>query len=102
MLIVTTPQGDKESRVAGVSSILEEGRVLLPTGAPWLSEFVKELTGFPSTKHDDQVDSLTQFLAYVRTRRIFPRLDPTTGRAKTQRVRLRATASGVHDRISDH
>jgi len=33
----------------------------------WLADYVKELTGFPGGKHDDQVDSTTQFLEYVKT-----------------------------------
>jgi phage terminase large subunit-like protein len=34
--------------------------------APWLGEYVVELVGFPGTKHDDQVDSTTQALHYLR------------------------------------
>lgn len=30
-----------------------------------MKEYVRELTGFPGTKHDDQVDSTTQLLDYV-------------------------------------
>jgi phage terminase large subunit-like protein len=38
----------------------------LPREAPWLAEYINEITGFPGTKHDDQVDSTTQALAYMR------------------------------------
>jgi predicted phage terminase large subunit-like protein len=34
----------------------------LPKKAPWLSTFESEVTAFPNGKHDNQVDSLTQFL----------------------------------------
>ncbi len=34
----------------------------LPKKAPWLSTFESEVSAFPNGKHDDQVDSLTQFL----------------------------------------
>lgn len=36
--------------------------VFLPKHAPWLETFEKELIAFPNGKHDDQVDSLSQFL----------------------------------------
>jgi predicted phage terminase large subunit-like protein len=38
----------------------------LPRSAPWLDEYILELIGFPGTKHDDQVDSTTQALDYLR------------------------------------
>jgi predicted phage terminase large subunit-like protein len=41
--------------------------VLLPNKAPWLAEYVRELTAFPGTKFDDQVDSTTQALDYLGT-----------------------------------
>ena len=39
----------------------------LPQRAPWLEEFVAELLAFPG-RHDDQVDALTQGLAWGRQR----------------------------------
>lgn len=56
------PDGDKVSRLAHQSAKIEEGLVYLPENAPWLPAFVSELSAFPNSKHDDQVDSLTQFL----------------------------------------
>jgi phage terminase large subunit-like protein len=41
--------------------------VLLPEGAPWLEAYVAEITGFPGTKHDDQVDSTAQALASMNS-----------------------------------
>lgn len=84
-----SPKGDKESRVSGVSSMIEDGRVLIPAEALWRDAFIKEIAGFPSTRNDDQVDSVTQFLSFVRMRRSFPQCDPETGRRKLQRTRLR-------------
>lgn len=55
---------DKETRVIGVTGQLEAGLCKLPTEAPWLDAFQKELRAFPSGRHDDQVDSLTQFIEY--------------------------------------
>jgi phage terminase large subunit-like protein len=43
------------------------GSVRLLVRAGWLEEFVAELLAFPS-RHDDQVDALTQALAWARRR----------------------------------
>jgi predicted phage terminase large subunit-like protein len=56
---------DKEIRVDAQTIHFENGRVLLPRSAPWLKEYIAELTGFPNNKYDDQVDSTIQFLDYV-------------------------------------
>ena len=56
------PQGDKASRLAHQSAKIEAGRVYLPKKASWLSPFESENAAFPNGKHDDQVDSMTQFL----------------------------------------
>jgi phage terminase large subunit-like protein len=37
----------------------------LPEEAPWLGEYQRELLGFPSGRHDDQVDSTTQFILWA-------------------------------------
>ena len=44
------------------------GRVILPRHVPWLGEFLNELLAFPNSRHDDQVDSVTQFLGWQRGR----------------------------------
>jgi predicted phage terminase large subunit-like protein len=59
-------RNDKEMRLIAQSAVFENGHVLLPKYAPWSAEFVRELTSFPSSKHDDQVDSITQALQYLR------------------------------------
>ena len=64
--IACKARDSKPARLAGVSNYLEAGLVLLPRSAPWLDVFVAELLGFPGARHDDQVDSLTQYLAWVR------------------------------------
>ncbi len=56
------PGSDKRARFAGQSIKFENGRVFLPKQAPWREEYVREITGFPGTKYDDQVDSTTQAL----------------------------------------
>ena len=57
-----TPYGEKEQRLRAVASIFEAGRVRLPRTAPWVPTYIKEITYFPKTDEDDQVDSTTQTL----------------------------------------
>lgn len=62
---VPPPKADKQVRLHAQSIAFESGRVRLPVVAPWLADYVAELTGFPGSKFDDQVDSTTQFLEYM-------------------------------------
>ena len=48
--------------MAAQTAKIEAGRVYLPEDAPWLGEFLSELLAFPNGQHDDQVDSVSQFL----------------------------------------
>jgi predicted phage terminase large subunit-like protein len=63
-LVAIRPEVDKTTRLLLSSSVVEGGRVFLPEQAAWLAEFRRELTLFPNGKHDDQVDSLSQFLTW--------------------------------------
>jgi predicted phage terminase large subunit-like protein len=63
-----SPGSDKYMRTAGQSMKFESGQVLLPTNAPWLDDYVRELTGFPGAKFDDQVDSTTQALDFMSSK----------------------------------
>ena len=60
------PEGDKIMRVHAQTAAIENGFVLLPTEAPWLADYLAELTVFPAGRYDDQVDSTAQFLAWAR------------------------------------
>ena len=62
------PEGSKADRIVAQSAQIEAGRVHLPATATWLEEFRVELLGFPLSKHDDQVDSLSQFLGWIGDR----------------------------------
>jgi predicted phage terminase large subunit-like protein len=61
------PGADKIMRLHAQTAMFENGFVLLPKNAPWLAEYIKELTCFPGTRYADQVDSTTQFLDYIRS-----------------------------------
>lgn len=60
------PKDDKVVRLGGVTPTIEGGHVHLPQTAPWLDDFLHEICGFPGTKHDDQVDSTSQALHWIR------------------------------------
>lgn len=55
---------DKIGRVYVQQGKFAAGRVWLPRNAPFLPELERELLTFPQSRHDDQVDSITQALAY--------------------------------------
>jgi predicted phage terminase large subunit-like protein len=59
------PLGDKVSRAAGITGVVEAGRVFLPQGAAWLSAFLDEISSFPHGAHDDQVDALVGALTQL-------------------------------------
>lgn len=61
-IIPVRPSKSKIERLNALSPIFESGNVLLPSGAPWLSDFVAELTSFPNAPHDDCVDAASQAL----------------------------------------
>ena len=63
--IPIAPEADKATRLCAQSMHIEAGRVLLPAEAPWLDDFRSEILRFPQGRHDDQVDSLSQFLAWA-------------------------------------
>jgi predicted phage terminase large subunit-like protein len=59
------PGTDKIMRLHAQTAMFENGLVFLPRTASWLLDYIHELTSFPGTRHDDQVDSTTQFLDYI-------------------------------------
>lgn len=65
-IVAQRPKLDKITRFAAVVSLFQEGRVILPNKASWLNHFIKEVTLFPNSKHDDIVDSISQFLGYMK------------------------------------
>lgn len=53
-------------RLEAASLSFENGVIYLPTEAPWLNDYVAELTGYPGTKHDDQLESTSQFIEWMK------------------------------------
>ena len=67
-VIAMQPKADKVTRFAQVTPMIEAGQVALPHHASWLSDFEQELLAFPNGAHDDQVDVLSQYLNWVRSK----------------------------------
>jgi len=58
------PEADKQTRMFHQTAKIEAGYVWLPETASWLEDFQRELLQFPSSKHDDQIDSVSQYLGW--------------------------------------
>jgi predicted phage terminase large subunit-like protein len=61
------PQPDKIMRLHSVTSTIENGFVHLPEKAEWLPEYLHEMTCFRKGKFDDQCDSTSQALDWVKS-----------------------------------
>lgn len=60
------PEGNKVDRMAIQAAKIEAGHFHLVKAAPWLPDFLNEVLAFPRGRHDDQVDALSQFLAWAQ------------------------------------
>jgi hypothetical protein len=64
------PTIGKEARARAITPEVESGNVYLPLpsdpGNEWVTDLLSELRNFPHDAADDQVDALTQALAYLR------------------------------------
>jgi predicted phage terminase large subunit-like protein len=56
---------DKAMRMAAQTPRIEAGKVFLPEAAAWLPDYQHEVAMFPKGRHDDQVDSTAQALAFI-------------------------------------
>lgn len=63
-IIPIRQKNDKITRFASIMSLLQSGRVLLPKK----DIIIREITEFPHSKHDDIVDSISQFLQFMKER----------------------------------
>jgi predicted phage terminase large subunit-like protein len=59
----TRGQG-KEERLESVLRYFVEGRVFVKPSEPWSEELLNEWMRFPVGRHDDQVDAMSQYLAW--------------------------------------
>ena len=63
-VIAVKPEHNKLTRMSIQSAKFESGLVFLPNRAPWLADLEDELFSFPFSRHDDQIDSISQALAH--------------------------------------
>jgi predicted phage terminase large subunit-like protein len=73
-LTAVKPTNSKEARMSIASAKFEAGQVFLPEQASWLAELEAELFSFPGSRHDDQVDSISQVLQHEDTLGIWYKL----------------------------
>lgn len=59
-IIASPASADKFVRAQAAAAAWNEGRIVVPETAPWLSDFLSEVLGFTGLgdEHDDQVDAL--------------------------------------------
>lgn len=62
---------DKISRFASVTPLFEAGKIFFPKQAHYLPDLEVELFSFPECAHDDQVDSISQYLNRIRGEQLF-------------------------------
>lgn len=58
---------DKITRFASVTPFFESGRIFILENTEWIVDYKNELLSFPNSLHDDQVDSTSQFLNWIKT-----------------------------------
>jgi predicted phage terminase large subunit-like protein len=63
------PKLDKIMRMNSVTSTIENGFVYIPEKAEWLAEYLHEISSFPKGKFNDQCDSTSQALDWVKSYR---------------------------------
>ena len=68
------PERDKETRMAIASAKFEARQVHLPERASWLPDLEAELFSFPGSRHDDQIDSISQALNHDNSLWIWEKL----------------------------
>lgn len=54
--------GSKYERVCMSAPVFEAGKIFVKKGASWYNDVVDELISFPTSAHDDIVDSITQYI----------------------------------------
>ncbi len=67
-LLKVIPHKSKLVRMEIVNPMIESGRTFLPDTAPWLYDYLEEMSLFNNGEYDDQVDSTSQALSYFQQR----------------------------------
>jgi hypothetical protein len=64
---IKQPGEDKIERLRKHRALIRNRLVQLSARAPWLDDFIAEVTLFPCAPFDDQVDAMTQYLSWITT-----------------------------------
>lgn len=88
------PDMDKVLRALASTAMMQAGRIHLPELAPWLVDLEIELTTFPLAAHDDQVDSVSQFINWFREHGVGDAVPMSSG--------ARDSAAAAHQYAQDH
>lgn len=84
-VIAARPDSDKYTRAVAAAPEVEAGKVYLPAGAPWVHEFIEEHANFPNGVNDDQVDTTTQAIRYLRSKGGVARIHDLYGQHRMSR-----------------
>lgn len=80
-LFAMKPDRGKQERLNDIMFMFEQGSVYVPSASKavngktgevlnaWVKDYKREILNFPCSKHDDQVDSTSQFLNWIRKMR---------------------------------
>ena len=74
-----TPEGSKAERLAAACGYLYGPWVALPQNPPWTERVFAQLRAFPDG-HDDIIDSITQFVAWLRRHNVDNLISQREGR----------------------
>lgn len=62
------PVDSKKNKVTKLDAsavFYKQGRVFLDIDAPWVDDFISEFTSYPTGKHDDQIDAMSNLLEWL-------------------------------------
>ena len=64
-IIKYMPKDSKSIRLTRILPLFESGKVFIPKEKEWLDNFKEELLSFPLSRHDDQVDAISQAINWA-------------------------------------
>lgn len=71
-VVAVNPEGGKIARAQATAPLWEAGSIELPDpqvfGATWMEDYLHNICAFPKAAHDDDMDSTSQALIYMRSR----------------------------------
>jgi len=90
-----TSAADKPTHSRSIQARASMGKVYLPRGAPWLTDFLSELLTFPAGRTDDQVD------AFGKIGRLLDEMVPASVPKEKPKVRVKDVYERAGGRESD-